>query len=997
MARLEIRLFGMPDVRLDGEEVYFPYAKINAMLYYLAVKTVVSRDEIAGLLWPEEDERIAKKNLRNAIYQAKKSLGAEFIDSPKKSLLGLNWDQDIFCDALEFGENPADHLSLYEGDFLDGFYIKDSEEYEFWTMKMRAFYQEKYIANAYKVLSEAIDKGQYDQVEKPLHTLVNTDEFDERNVRLLMTFYAKTGRKGKVIEAYYNLKKLLRDELGISPDQDTQALYRDAIAMAPEPAKEKAPFFYGRYQELAQLGGAIQALAQGKGSGHAILLEGEAGVGKTALVRRALEEAPEEILTMEVVSYQAETHFSLRPMEVFLRRLEDRLSQLGEEQTLAWKNLVQDARLEGDSQESPSTASGRAVSELARMILLALDEITQQSPLIVIFEDLHWMDDLSVQVLMATLLRANARTLFLLLSRPVFRQDLLDMDSTLTNEGKLSEISLKRFNRKASEEFVREALGKKLTGKVMDRIYWETEGSPFFLTEYLQVFNNPDRDPFMTPKIKDAIRARFAFLSSQERQLIDLVSYFYDEAPLSLLSRLTGLSNLDLIGMLEGLKKTNLLVEKAHQEDVGITFSHIKLREYIYQDQSPAKRQAIHQRIGQLLEEEVEAGGTGYAYSKLVYHFRGAKDLFKSLKYELETLNYYLNFSHELFPVLTYQREDDREGVYIPRDRAQSAFAHLEDQFSRIQGRKEEEIHRLLLLFYYIKGRYLIHDGLYEEGIQDIRRVIDLAGELGDEVSILESYKQVIFYHIQTNQARGMEKYIEGGLAIATALEDKKEEGILLRLQGLYNIMVGDYDSARTYLKASIRCFESQDFLKRRYVVNIAAAHNYLGEILFQEGKYREAVGQYDRAIELSKAEKASSAMSVFYINKGKALYAMDQVDLAGEEFAMAYQLYGLFDSFWKRPVLEAYLALCYFDTGNMEASAKFLARADESRLSLKDPRAAGTVAFVWTQILKNTEEGDLDPSLAALQKEDPEIYRAQALDGLDPNRDAFERGRIEG
>ncbi len=972
MAKLEITLFGMPQVRLDGEEVYFPYAKINAMLYYLAVKPVVGRDEIAGLLWPEEDERIAKKNLRNAIYQAKKSLGAEFIDSPKKSLLCLDWSQDISCDALKFADNPVDNLSLYGGDFLDGFYIKDSEEYEFWTMKMRAFYQEKYIANAYQVLSEAIEAGRFDQVEKPLHTLVGMDEFDERNVRLLMTFYAKTGRRGKVIEAYYNLKKLLRDELGISPDNDTRALYEEAVAQVRLPEKEKEDFFYGRYPELAQVGGAIQALAKGRGEGRSILLEGEAGVGKTALIRRAMEDLPHGVLTTEVIAYQAETHFSLRPMEVFLRRLEDILSSQGEEMKR--------------SQE---------VRDLSRTILLALEQITQKSPLVVVFDDLHWMDDLSVQVLTATILRANPRVLFLLLSRPAFRQDLLDMASSLVNAGKLTPITLKRFNRKESEEFVRQAMGKKLENKVMDRIYWETEGSPFFLTEYLQVMNTPDRDPFMTPKIKDAIRARFAFLSPQERKLIDLISYFYDEAPLSVLSQLTGLSDLDLIGMLEGLKRTNLLVEKVHQEDVGIAFTHIKLREYIYQDQSLAKRQAIHQRIGQILEEGIEKGGTGYIYSKLVYHFRGAKDPFKSLEYELETLNYYLNFSHELFPVLTNQREDDREGVYIPRDRAKSSFAHLEAQFSDLHGPDEKEIHRLLMIFYYIKGRYLIHDGLYEEGIQDIRRVIDLARELGDQVFILESYKQVIFYHIQTNQAQGMEKYIRGGLDLARSLEDKEEEGILLRLQGLYYMMVGDNDQARTHLEASLQIFQDRDFLGSRYAVNIAAAHNYLGEIFFQEGKYREALSEYDRAIGLSEEKKASSAMSVFYINKGKALYALGQVDLAGEEFAMAYQLYGLFDSFWKRPVLEAYLALCYFDTGDMEAAAKFLSRARENRASLKDPRADGTVAFAWVHILETTGSSSLDPALAALQNQDLISYRTRALAGLDPNRDAFERGRL--
>ena len=73
---IRIKLFGVPHVERDGERIFFPYNKINAMIYYLAVNETIPRTEIAGLLWPDEEEAIAKKNLRNAIYQAKRCIGA---------------------------------------------------------------------------------------------------------------------------------------------------------------------------------------------------------------------------------------------------------------------------------------------------------------------------------------------------------------------------------------------------------------------------------------------------------------------------------------------------------------------------------------------------------------------------------------------------------------------------------------------------------------------------------------------------------------------------------------------------------------------------------------------------------------------------------------------------------------------------------------------------------------------------------------------------------
>ena len=73
------KLFGTPTIMKDHEEVIFPYNKVKALFYYLLVNKKCSRDELAGLLWPDEEENIAKKNLRNAIYKIKKTFGEEVL------------------------------------------------------------------------------------------------------------------------------------------------------------------------------------------------------------------------------------------------------------------------------------------------------------------------------------------------------------------------------------------------------------------------------------------------------------------------------------------------------------------------------------------------------------------------------------------------------------------------------------------------------------------------------------------------------------------------------------------------------------------------------------------------------------------------------------------------------------------------------------------------------------------------------------------------------
>ena len=149
MSKIVCTLFGVPQITKDGQSVFLPYAKINALLYYMLVSKVVSRDEIVGLLWPDEEEKTAKKNLRNAIYQAKKSLGEDIILSPKKSFLILNEELDIQCDIDLFLSQPQEHLDLYAGEFLQGFFLKDAESYEYWITKMRNFYREKFSCECY--------------------------------------------------------------------------------------------------------------------------------------------------------------------------------------------------------------------------------------------------------------------------------------------------------------------------------------------------------------------------------------------------------------------------------------------------------------------------------------------------------------------------------------------------------------------------------------------------------------------------------------------------------------------------------------------------------------------------------------------------------------------------------------------------------------------------------------------------------------------------------
>ena len=229
MSTMTCKLFGVPQILKDGQPVFLPYSKINALLYYILVSKVVSREELAGLLWPDETDETARRNLRNAIYQAKKALGTNIILSPKKSLLMLNENLDLTLDIDQFLQAPQENLHLYTGEFLQGFFLKGAETYEYWIVKMRNYYKEKFFSECYQKVADDLDARRYDQVETHIRYLMELDEYDERAFRLLLRFYQETGRNGKVIESYYEFAKLLRRELGVAPDQTTKEIYERAL------------------------------------------------------------------------------------------------------------------------------------------------------------------------------------------------------------------------------------------------------------------------------------------------------------------------------------------------------------------------------------------------------------------------------------------------------------------------------------------------------------------------------------------------------------------------------------------------------------------------------------------------------------------------------------------------------------------------------------------------------------------------------------------------
>lgn len=998
MDKIKIQLFGIPQIYVNDEKVFFPYSKINALIYYLIINKSASRDEVSGLLWPDDNEKNAKKNLRNALYQAKKCVGTDFIVSPKKSILEIDSSINIECDALEFDKHPEKNLDKYTGDFLQGFFLKEAEGYELWITKMRNYFQEKFVNVSYDEIESSLDSGNYINIERNISALTEIDEFDERNYRLLMKFYQATDRNSKVIEIYYNLSKLLKDELGVSPDMETKKIYEESlkkINIDNKKMKVRDEFFYGRFVESATISKLIEEFRNG--SSKSILIQGEAGIGKSTLKRKILENVPDDLIVLQSFCYQAEENYALRPFGIIIDKLSKLLGEYKMEIPKFWDialtKLFPTSEFATREINLYETKQLLNFDVLIQIIVEAIQKISEKKKLFIVFEDIQWMDQTSIKLLTSVMLHLENEAMFLLTTRKQNNLDIENMVVDLRRYDKIEEVELNRFSKDESAEFLKKALPDfNFSEDVVNTIYKETEGNLLFLSEYVHLLKTEDVPNLMNEKIMDTIKSRFNYLSKPEHDLIDIISFFYDEAPLNILCDITGQQEYELISILESLENKYLLTEVTHQDNVGILFTHSKLREYIYMQQPESKKKIIHKRIAQILESKLNKKTDLYTFSKLVYHFSCAGEESKTIKYKVETLNYYLNFSHELFPILNFSELEEDEKIYISRDKIKDVFDKLNENFIELKAREQSrDIDLLEVEFYYMKGRYLIRDGNYEEGLADIKYVITKAKEIDAVDYVLDGYKQMIFYNIQTNKSFGMIEYIDLALDLAVKCNYHKEIGILLRLKGLYNIMVGDIQTAEKLLRESINTFMVTTEVANRYAINIAAAHNYIGEIKLSEGNFQEAIDEFTKSIELSIDKNALSSLSIFYINIGKAFFVLGDMDKSREYFDKAYDLYGQFDSFWKRPVLDSYMCLINISSNRYEDALENITNAVSFSSKMNDPRALGTVYFAEYNILKNIESNPIAEKFLESIDEDIEFYREKAIENLDKYRDRYE------
>lgn len=947
MAIVTLQLLKNPLILLDGTPVSLPFKKAEALLFYLAVKKTITREQASTLLWDENNDQTARKNLRHTLYTIKKCFGMDVIIFPQKQTLALNplVTFDIDYDKLTSG-NVA---SLYEGELLSGFSVKNADMFEEWLAKERAALYDSYMRALYQQIQETA-REDVSSVEYLFSRYIKEDPLDERVYLIMMQCYQKNRLYHKGIKVYQNLSRLLNSELHISPSQEISRLHRELLnawtnSAAPEPDSEDSGMI-GRAGEMQILSKVYHAFLSGVPA--AVCLTGDNGVGKTYLMNRFLDNIKNDsCLIFRATCFQAEKDFLFQPWNSIMLQLDQYMTAKNITVPAGYlPNIVNMFPLFGNqadaAPESVDVMTTYNYRATRNGVMKLFCRIGEETPVILSFDNIHYMDTMSLELLSLMIREQNPNIMVIGTCSEILPARVQNQLKPLIREKFLTQLILQPFNREDVRQILVSRLGEDaVDSQLLDNIYQETEGNAFFLDMVINFYSpeNAGKGMFF-PRPQDILSDRISELPRDARQVLDAISICHNYSTLDILEYVLNRDTLEIIDLIDTLKQQGLIEEKAAGQQ--IRFRHNNMQNFVYSQLSPSKRRLLHARIGAWLEDHSPLHDNSW-YQNLIFHYSLSGNDARALKYKILYLEDYSRFNYELYPILQPQMDSE---LSVPKQITEY-FDELTAQLIRLYHYQPNAVDftELEARLYLVISKYYISQGEYEKGVTAIRQVLESNSYIAGHPEIHISYlRQMTFYGIQTWNTNLMKEHIKKGMEIAAENRLPTEYAIECRLYGLYSSMCGDYENSRILLNDAIKRFQSTPLKGVSFGLNIAACYNYLGEAERKQGNFLKALDFYNQAIQICYDRKCPQNPT-FYAHKCRSLLALGRTREAYDVMALANKLYDDSSIMVGRAIIKAYYSILKACRGRLRQAESLYRDAEQVARTLQSPMSLGILS----------------------------------------------------
>lgn len=924
---LNVALLGPPHIEYDGRPVHFDTRKAVALLALVSMaEQPLSRDRLAVMLWPDSDDERARGALRRTVSVTAAGVGDALVVS--RTTIALD-ESLVNVDAVEFRRllTAGDVLALgkacalYRGDFLTGFAVRDSPDFDDWQNSTADDLRRR-LSNALEVLVGArIADGELDEALELARRWVALDVLHEPAQQATIRVLAMTGQRSGALRQYRDCVRALADELGVAPLRETTVLYDDIrsgrLAGSTKPAppavrpavvglppSEVADDFVGR---TAQLGALESALLAEGAKRRLIALVGETGSGKTRLVAELSARASRVDTSVFVVrAHQGETNLPFTVLTDLLVQVLRRRPAIAD--SLPAHVALDVARLvpgfasgAPDPAEAVTSAAGltRLFSAVATTLVAASPASSR--PSVFVIDDTHWADDATLSVLGYLINRLAELPIRLALTwAPENAARLAGLRATVADavaDGVASVLPIEPFGLPE----ITALLASSSTQLDSARLLAETRGLPLLVLEYIRAAQDGTVDS-PPAGVRDLLEARIDAVQETTVQVVSAAAVLQGRFDADLIRSVSGRSDAETSDALDEAIRYRLLEESsAGAEGVAYDFPFEALRRVVFERTTFARRRLLHGRAADALSRRHERDpSTSVSAAAVAHHFeQSGRDAEAAAWWWRAAARSRALYAHAqaysdlaralalgYSPADVWASTGDvlvALGRYTEATGAYESAAGLASDPSFIAGveHKLAEVHHRL-------GDWAVADDHLRAALELLSQ--DAPAESGPLLARISADRALLAY--RRGDVAAARELASGAVAMAEPLHDAMATAQALDVLGMVSASTGDLAAAESSLRGSI---EQARTLPDSGVA--VAALNNLARVLADLGRRDEALETAHEALRLGAERADQHRLAALHTNLADLLHAAGDEDAALEHLKEAARLFAAVDT----------------------------------------------------------------------------------------------------
>lgn len=939
------------------------------------------------MFWPEDEPSAARRRLNQLLYSIKKRFGEPFpfhLDGEdiRQAPAGVTTDLQEFSRALR-EHRLSEALALISGRFLkncEGLFTTEFSDWiEFRDRSLRGELRKEARAR----FSHSEDRGDWESSHISAEVLLSLDPVNEDLLRLLLQALARVGNFSDIEPLIQEYSSRIQHTLGSpwTPSPETRTLLEKIRSEeeAPGPIwtlrsspERRDPPLLGREKEHKLLRRTLSTLPHQALRG--ILVTGEAGIGKTRLIKESLSGMAfggQSIFTAGTA--ELERLIPLNPLiEAFatshagkvLARLED-----------PWRAVLYGVMPRhfpdsGPIPQAPQIQPGSVPRRLFEAFYQLLLSMAEEEPVILVIEDIQWADQTTLAVLDFLVRRWDQGRLQILVSA---RSEEINRNETLKSflemlrvHEDFLEVSLGDLTATASSALIRGLSERHLLDEEVRHLQVLAGGNPFFLIELtLEYLAGRVDQPMASSSaltiplsIRQVLQRRLSHLSPDADQLLGALSVHMKPLSFQNLACLVGAPTQDCITALDQLHHFRLI----HGSGIQVSIGHELIRQTVYQGLSASRRAWLHERVARHLQESPDPPPS----DELAVHFHAA-GLGEEAKEHSRCAADHAEESGAVAEALRFleiarEHSEDPEEIaeliermghlnYLHQNLEEAApLLEIAAQRFRRQGHNAKalvsELERI--------------DALGQSGLLPLRECLEELGEVKKEAKELGewgTYTRALDVEVHFLHHSGDLEGVQGVIREAAQISDLGQAEARCRARAILalNLYFGDPEVGISAAREAVSiAMETTDRDLQLHALNrLVVVLLYQGRLGSEEGQEVQEAAEVrcassgdlilkfftrlNRAVwslEAGELEKARNAFPVaesvlkttqakdahlwLHLNRGELEYALDDVPAARVCFSQASDLIRKTSPTVFRTVVAAGLGLCAIHEGNL-------------------------------------------------------------------------------